>query len=106
MDFKELVYQFGTINQGDVVVHEFKFKNNGKRDLIIRKTSASCGCTAVEVQKIIKPGETGTIKVTFNSTGKKGNQNKSVTIITNIPGKDSKKRDKNRIILRMKGTVN
>ena len=106
MDFEELEHQFGTIKQGDVIVHVFKFKNNGKRDLLIRKTSAACGCTAVEVKKVIKAGETGTIKVTFNSTGKKGNQNKSVTIITNIPGKDSKKRDKNRTILRMKGIVN
>ena len=33
-------------------------------------------------------------------------QNKSITTITNTPGRDAAGRDKNRIILRMKGTVN
>ena len=35
--FDTLTFNFGTINQGDVVSHNFKFKNTGKSDLLIRK---------------------------------------------------------------------
>lgn len=106
MDFSNLEYNFGTIKQGTSVNYEFKFKNNGKRDLIIRDTQSSCGCTAVETKKVIKPGETSAIKVIFHSAGKSGNQNRSITLITNIPGKDDKGQDKYRIVLRIKGIVN
>jgi hypothetical protein len=105
MDFESREYNFGEIKQGDVITHVFKFKNNGKRDLLIHKTRSSCGCTTAEVPKIIKPGQTGEIKVIFNSAHKSGKQNKTVTLITNIPGKDKNGRDKYKIVLRMRGEV-
>ncbi len=99
----EKTYDFGTIKQGDVVEHIFRFKNTGKNDLIIRKTKASCGCTAVTLgNKIIKPGEEGSIKAVFNSRGKRGNQHKSITITTNIPEVNG---NKTQIILMMTGKV-
>ena len=106
MDFNSLEFDFGTIKKGDNVNYDFVFKNNGKRDLIIRDTQSSCGCTAVDTKNIIKPGESSAIKVTFNSAGKLGKQNKTVTIITNIPGKDASGNDKNKIVLRVKGNIN
>jgi len=36
-----IVYNFGTINQGDVVKHDFVFKNLGKDPLFIRKVKGS-----------------------------------------------------------------
>jgi hypothetical protein len=105
MDFETKEFDLGNIKQGTTVAHEFKYTNKGKSDLIIRKTQSSCGCTAVENKKVIKPGESSSIKVAFNSTGKNGGQNKSVTLITNIPGKDAKGADKNKITLRIKGQV-
>lgn len=105
MDFTGLEFNFGKINQGEKVTHEFKFKNNGKRNLLIRKTKTSCGCTAIETKKVIKPGESSTIKTVFNSAHKSGRQNKSITLITNIPGKNKNGRDKSKIVLRIKGEV-
>lgn len=105
MDFDGKEFDFGTIKQGDKITHEFKFKNSGKRDLIIRETQSSCGCTAVETKKVIKAGETSSIKATFNSAGKMGKQNKSITLITNIPGKEKTGADKYKIILRVKGVI-
>lgn len=67
---------------------EFKFKNTGKSDLIIRNVRASCGCTAVQ-QGIqgqgIKPGESGSIKATFNSGSYKGKVTKAIYVYTNDP---------------------
>ena len=62
----------------------YKFKNTGNADLVISDAKGSCGCTVPEYPKApIKPGEEGNIKVTFDSSGKGGRQNKSVTVITN-----------------------
>ena len=92
-------FKFGPLKQGEKVEHSFILKNEGKSDLVIRKVSASCGCTAVQPEKnVIGPGETIAIKTIFNSAGKIGNQNKTVTIITNDP-KNSK------TILWVKGEV-
>ena len=98
-------YDFGTINQNDVIEHVFKFKNTGKNDLIIRKMKSSCGCTAASVgSKTIKPGEEGSIKAVFNSRGKHGQQHKSITITTNIP-EVAGKPGKSQIVVMLKGLV-
>jgi len=82
----DVVYEFGDINQGDVRSHEFEFKNSGKSDLIIRKTRSTCGCTVAQLaKKTLAPGETGVFKITFNSRGKKGTQNRAITVYTNDP---------------------
>ncbi len=83
-DFVEEVVDFGTITQGEVVSTAFKFKNAGKTDLIISSAQGSCGCTVPEWPKEpIKPGMEGVIKVSFNSSGKQGKQNKTITLVAN-----------------------
>jgi len=92
-------FNFGKIKQGEKVEHIYLLTNSGKSDLHIRKVKASCGCTAVQPEKnVIAPGESVNIKTVFNSAGKTGNQNKTVTIITNDP-------KKSKLILWVKGEV-
>ncbi len=82
--FEEEVYDFGTIDQGESVEHTFKFKNTGVSPLVISNARGSCGCTVPKWPKEpIAVGETGEIQVKFNSAGKKGPQNKSVTLTAN-----------------------
>jgi len=84
MTFDEKEFDFGEIKEGDKVEHVFSFKNTGKSDLIIEDAKGSCGCTVPDYKKEpIKPGETSTMKVSFDSTGKPGQQQKSVTIKAN-----------------------
>lgn len=84
--FSTTSYDFGDMKQGDKKEYTFDLVNNGKRDLIIRNVRSSCGCTAVSPsKKVIAPGESAPIKVVFDSTGKKGRQAKTVTVITNDP---------------------
>ena len=86
MVFEESTFNFGTITEGEKVNHTFKFRNDGKQDLFIRKISTSCGCTVVNKKTdVIKPGESSVIDITFNSSGKSNRQNKSITIICNDP---------------------
>jgi len=84
MVFEETEYQFGKINQGEKVAHTFVFNNTGDAPLIINSASGSCGCTVPEwPHEPILPGAKGEVNVIFNSAGKRGPQNKSVTLNTN-----------------------
>lgn len=86
IQFVKTMHNFGTITSGDVVNTEFIFQNVGKSELLIRKTKASCGCTATQPDKtVLQPGDSARIKVTFNSSGKQGNESKSITVISNDP---------------------
>lgn len=86
IDFNDKNFDFGEMKQGDIVEYEYKFTNSGNSDLVIRKVRASCGCTAIMMDKeIILPGQSSSIKMSFNSTGKQGKQNKTITVISNDP---------------------
>ena len=82
--FSETAYDFGDIVQGDRVEHVFEFENSGTEPLILSDVRTTCGCTAPEwPREPIAPGETATVKVVFNSTGKMGVQNKVITVMSN-----------------------
>lgn len=77
-------HDFGRVTEGEKVSYSFHFRNTGNADLLIRHAQASCGCTVPEWPKDpVPPGADGIITVTFNSEGKSGLFNKSVTIISN-----------------------
>lgn len=82
--FEEEEHDFGRITQGEKVSYAFKFKNIGKGNLIITSAAGSCGCTVPEFPKEpVLPGQEGKINVVFNSEGKSGIQEKTITIVTN-----------------------
>jgi hypothetical protein len=84
MTFEEMFHDFGDVSEGQVVNHTFKFKNEGEGPLIISNAQGSCGCTVPQwPRQPIAPGETGEIKVSFNSQGRAGKQDKRVTLTTN-----------------------
>lgn len=77
-------FNFGVIDEGEVVKHVFKFKNTGNEPLIISNAKGSCGCTVPTWPKEpVPPGGSGEIKVEFNSKGKPGPQSKRVTVTAN-----------------------
>lgn len=83
-EFSEVSHDFGNITQGDSVMHTFKFTNVGDAPLLISVARGSCGCTVPDYPKTPIPvGKTGDILVKFNSRGKKGAQNKTVTLTAN-----------------------
>ena len=83
--FEKVSHDFGEINDGDIVETVFTFTNSGKSDLKILNASGSCGCTVPEYPRdqSIKPGESSTITVKFDSSNKPGMQRKTVTLTTN-----------------------
>ena len=84
ISFNEYEHDFGVIDEGDVKIHIFEFKNTGDQPLILEKCTGSCRCTVpVCPKEPIEPGATGSIEVKFNSKGKKNKQTKKVTVTAN-----------------------
>ncbi len=84
LTFGTELHDFGKITQGEKVSYSFKFKNTGKKDLIIASAVGSCGCTVAQPpKKPVAPGSDGAIDVTFDSAGKSGHVTKLVTVISN-----------------------
>lgn len=84
--FEKKEVSFGEIKKGEKTNCDFVLTNTGKSPLFIRKTKASCGCTAVTLgENSLNPGKSTTIRATFDSAGKSGRQYKSITVITNDP---------------------
>ncbi|WP_369047558.1 DUF1573 domain-containing protein [Tenacibaculum sp. UWU-22] len=84
VSFDKTEYNFGTVKEGDIVTTSFKVTNTGKSDLVITRATATCGCTIPTwPREPIAPGESGELKVRFNTRGKKNRQSKTVTLYTN-----------------------
>ena len=89
--YPETEHNFGEIEEGEKITHEFAFKNTGKEPLVISKAQGSCGCTVPDwPREPIPPGESSVIKVQYDSRGKGAPradggraENKRVTITAN-----------------------
>lgn len=71
--FDSEIADFGTIQDGEKVTHEFTFTNTGDEPLVISNARGSCGCTVPEWERNpVMPGETGSLTVEYDSTNKGG----------------------------------
>lgn len=84
IEFDKTECHIGKVIEGEKVGCQFSFRNKGTADLIIQNASASCGCTVPRWSRVpIKPGETGSLEVIFDSSGRMGVQKKTVTVYSN-----------------------
>jgi hypothetical protein len=82
--FEKVLHDFGYVTKGERLSYSFKFKNSGKSNLVISYVESSCGCTTSSPPKApIKPGESGEIKVTFDSKTKTGFTSSQVLVTAN-----------------------
>ena len=85
--FYETEYNFGVVNEGDIISHKFKFINIGTDTLQVSARS-TCSCTAAVLSdKNIPPGYSGEILIQYNTAGRKGFSSQSVDVRTNNPEK-------------------
>jgi len=81
MQFEERMKDFGKVVRGEERYHEFEFTNKGDTPLLIDIVSA-CDCTTVDWPRSeIAPGESGMLKVTFDSTEKEESETIDVDVI-------------------------
>lgn len=78
--------EYGSMKQNQSVTKSIQLTNTGKSVLEIRSIQGNCTCIQTEADKTkLKPGESSTIKVSFNPQDRKGTQTKSVTVYSNDP---------------------
>jgi hypothetical protein len=87
VEWASMEFNYGSVPTGTKVTHQFRFTNTGSEPLILTRVKASCGCTTPSYStEPVAPGADGFIDVAFNTTGKQGVQNKSVTVTGNFDG--------------------
>lgn len=98
--FDTPTYDFGRVQSGADIRHDFYFTNTGTGPLEILQVKPSCGCTvAGQHDRIVEPGQSGKIPITMSVKNASGPVSKNITILTNVAGTDS------RVTLVVKGEV-
>ncbi|MHC4112509.1 MAG: DUF1573 domain-containing protein, partial [Planctomycetota bacterium] len=82
--FESLVCDLGQIEPKTKHVFEFKFTNTGNEVLTITRVRTPCACTVPKLKKKeYAPGESGTLKVTYQSAARAGPVKKYVFVQCN-----------------------
>ncbi|MHC4105363.1 MAG: DUF1573 domain-containing protein [Planctomycetota bacterium] len=77
-------HDFGKVAPNKKYTCEFNFSNVGRDTLKITKIQSTCGCTVPQLKKkSYKPGESGTINVTFRTPSREGKTTKRLYILSN-----------------------
>lgn len=75
---------FGQVQEGKILNHEFVFINAGNQPLIITKIQQGCGCVATSYPVYpVNAGDTASVYTKFVTNGKKGKQNQRIIIFSN-----------------------
>ena len=77
-------WNFGTARHLEHLETTVQLSNTGTAELRISNVSTSCGCTAAQPEKrVLLPGESTPLKITFNTRGKNGPTSANVWIESN-----------------------
>lgn len=79
----EPIKDAGNVPKGDKIVHDFVIRNDGDAPLEITQVHPACGCTVVEFDKSIAPGQTGKIHAVLDTSTFNGAIAKGITVFTN-----------------------
>lgn len=86
IELAEPFYDFGRVEAGKIVNHNFIFTNTGDQTLEISDVQSSCGCTvATNWNRRVEPGKTGSLPVLFNTGGMAGPTAKNLWVVCNDP---------------------
>jgi hypothetical protein len=80
------VYDFGSVEQGTPIVHQFALKNTGRGMVRIEGSTASCGCTVAAIDgRLVRPRQLTWVPVTVDTSQLSGKTTKTVTLKTSDP---------------------
>lgn len=104
INFAETEFKFGTVTQGEKVEHNFGFKNTSENPVVITNVRTTCGCTVPKwPREPIAAGEGADINAVFNTRGKRGYQNKVITISYTVKAPSGEQKKTTKVAL--KGNV-
>jgi hypothetical protein len=74
--------------QGEVIVHAFRFRNRGLGRLRIEDVQSDCGCTTgLPDKRELKPHESSSVRIAFDTTGYRGKVSKTIVVRSNDPAR-------------------
>ncbi len=85
--FSKSFHDFGLVDQGDLIKHEFEFTNIGDDDLLIKLVTANKNTKCKWEKTPIKPGEISKIKAEFNTKNIQGEHEVTIQIVSNTKPK-------------------
>ena len=89
IQFKDIIFDFGTVTCGEIVSHDFAFVNTGDQTLVITDVHPGCGCTtATNWTQRVAPGRTGVIPIRFDSSHFSGPVSKAIMVGSNARSKE------------------
>lgn len=92
IEWLETTHNFGTFDEDmGKVSCTMRLVNVGKEDAVILDVRPTCGCTAGDYPKrAIAPGDTASIKLTYNPIGRPGKFDKDVIVLMNVDPRRSR----------------
>jgi hypothetical protein len=97
--WSETVYDYGKVKTGTKITHNFEVTNEGKRDLVIRKSRSSCTCLKLTAARdTISPGATVFFTLEFDSANKEGKDSRKLHVYLNDPARPE-------VVMEMKGEI-
>ncbi len=88
LTIEKAVHDFGRVDEGATVEAPFVIRNDGGAPLELQRIVPACGCTTVASEagkNSLKPGESLTLNVKFDTAGFSGQKTKTVRVYTNDP---------------------
>src|SRR5262249_54010500 len=80
------VYDFGSVEQGTAVQHQFALKNTGGGMVRIDGSTSSCGCTtAADDGQLVAPGQIAWVALTIDTSQLSGKTTKTAILKTSDP---------------------
>ncbi len=97
--FANPIFDFGKLESGHLVQHDFWFTNTGQAVLELRDVRPSCGCTlAANWDRSVQPGKPGRVPVQLNYGSFSGDLLKTVIVVCNDPAQSN-------VVLQIKGNI-
>ena len=77
------VHDFGVVELGRTVTHDFEILNDGDAPLELFDANSSCGCTVLDFDERIEPGKVGRLRVGLDPGSQEGAFAVGVSVFTN-----------------------
>jgi hypothetical protein len=81
---KKKTYKFPKTNEGEIITHYYRVRNNGDKPLVFSDYEVECSCTDIKLPlSPIPPNGEDTIFLTFNTEGRPYLQDRKIILHTN-----------------------
>ncbi|MBN2584752.1 MAG: DUF1573 domain-containing protein [Planctomycetes bacterium] len=86
LEWADCMQDMGYVTAGDPLQYVFAFRNSGSSDLTLKVIKTGCGCAAAAADKpVYGPGETGQLRMSVNTSAKRGYVHVAAFVESNDP---------------------